>query len=62
MRKVKELTLGVIIFFIVERMALLISGHAIERTAEIDLACRRAMIELVFLIGLLAGIWYLLKA
>ena len=62
MRKVKELTLGVIIFFIVERMALLISGHAVEKTDAIELACRRAMIELVFLFGLLAGVWYLLKA
>jgi hypothetical protein len=62
MRKVKELTLGVIIFFIVERMALLISGHAVDKTDAIELACRRAMIELVFLFGLLAGIWYLLKA
>ena len=62
MRKVKELTLGVIIFFIVERMALLISGHAVEKSAAIDLACRRAMIELVFLIVLLIAVWRLLKA
>jgi len=62
MRKVKELTLGVIIFFIVERMALLISGHAVEKSAAIDLACRRAMIELVFLIILLIAVWRLLKA
>ena len=62
MHKVKELTLGVIIFFIVERMALLISGHAVEKTDVIDLACRRAMIELVFLIVLLGAVWRLLKA
>jgi hypothetical protein len=62
MRKVKELTLGVIIFFIVERMALLISGHAIKKTADIELACRRAMIELVFLVLLLGAVWRLLKA
>jgi len=61
MHKVKELAIGVIIFFIVERMALLISGNAVERTDEIDLACRRAMIELVFLLSLLTGVW-LLKA
>jgi hypothetical protein len=61
MHKVKELAIGVIIFFVVERMALLISGHAVERSADIDLACRRSMIELVFLASLLAGVW-LLKA
>jgi len=61
MHKVKELAIGVIIFFIVERMALLISGNAVERKDEIDLACRRAMIELVFLLSLLTGVW-LLKA
>lgn len=62
MHKVKELTLGVIIFFIVERMALLVSGNSIPKTDEIVLACRRAMIELVFLIVLLGAVWRLLKA
>jgi hypothetical protein len=62
MHKVKELTLGVIIFFIVERSALLISGHAVERSAEIAIERRRHMIELVFLMSLFAGVWHLLKA
>ena len=62
MHKVKELALGVIIFFIVERMALLISGYSVERSAEIDLACRRYMIELVFLMSVFASVWFLLKA
>jgi len=62
MHKVKELTIGVIIFFIIERAALLVSCNVVEKTADLEVACRRAMIELVFLIVLLGAVWRLLKA
>jgi hypothetical protein len=60
--KTKELFLGVVIFFTVERIAILISSHAVESTQDILVARKRALIELVVLVAALLVTLKVLKA
>ena len=60
--KTKELFLGVVIFFTVERIAILISSHAVESTQDILIARKRALIELVVLVAALLVTLKVLKA
>ena len=60
--RVKELFLSVIIFFLVERTALILSAYSVDSTQDILIARRRAQIELIFLTAAFALTWYLLKA
>ena len=60
--KTKELFLGVVIFFTVERIAILISSHAVESTQDILIARKRALIELVVLVTALLVTLKVLKA
>ena len=60
--KTKELFLGVVIFFTVERIAILISSHAVESTQDILIARKRALIELVVLVTALLATLKVLKA
>jgi hypothetical protein len=60
--KTKELFLGVVIFFTVERNAILISSHAVESTQDILVARKRALIELVVLVAALLVTLKVLKA
>jgi len=60
--KTRELFLGVVIFFTVERIAILISSHAVESTQDILIARKRALIELVVLVTALLVTLKVLKA
>jgi hypothetical protein len=60
--KTKELFLGVVIFFTVERIAILISSHAVESTQDILVARKRALIELMVLVAALLVTLKVLKA
>jgi len=60
--KTRELFLGVVIFFTVERIAILISSHAVESTQDILIARKRALIELVVLVAALLATLKVLKA
>jgi hypothetical protein len=60
--KTKELFLGVLIFFTVERIAILISSHAVESTQDILIARKRALIELAILVTALLVTLKVLKA
>ena len=60
--KTRELFLGVVIFFTVERIAILISSHAVESTQDILIARKRALIELVVLVAALLVTLKVLKA
>ena len=60
--KTRELFLGVVIFFTVERIAILISSHAVESTQDILIARKRALIELAVLVTALLVTLKVLKA
>ena len=57
----KELILSVLIFFIIERMAILVSAYSVKSSQDMIVSRKRAQIELAFLTCSMVVFWYTLK-